>query len=583
VTGDAWQQYLLNNANLAQGNAYGAINTGQGIAAETAADAANYGVTGTNYEQQADQAYQQLAQTPGYTDAQAAGIEGNPQAGFEYYNPSGLTGTVQQGNQAVTGAAGDYQSDLGGQVGSLQSGLQGNVSDLNTNLNAATQGLQSGVTGTAAQAAQGIQGVAGQQLGYQGGVYNYLQGQGQQQTAGLNTGLNQAVGEYGGAIQSDIDPSKLTVGSDFTNEYEMSPEEQQNVKDVASQTTAGQFQSMRDQAAMQAAAEGNTSPAAMAAIEKNLGTSGAIAAGQAASSAELAANTEAANRQLTNEQLTLGANQALTNTQLGQAANLYGAQSGTANTEYSAAAQQAQNLGATEMSGINTAEGTNLAAQQAAGNLQYGAAQTAGQAGINTAATEGQTALGATEYGGSAGIGATEAADTANIGAQQYGATAATSANEYNQNAGENLAVGANQAATAGATTVANQAIAGRTQGLNYLTGQQSQAQGQQAGYTNAQISNMGTEYGAATGATNAATSAASAGSGNQAANYGTTSKTASGIVSDVFEDGGVVTKPTVGIVGERGPEMVVPLSRNGISKEAVRKRRYRGPETLAA
>jgi hypothetical protein len=587
TSGDDWQQIALQNEQLAKGNVYGAINQGQGIASGINANIDNLGQQATNYNQQADTAYSDLAQTPGYTAQQAAGIEGNPNAAFQYYNPSGLTNTVNQGTGAVTGAASEYKNDVGNQVSQLKGGLAGNVSDLNSNLNAATSGLQSGVTGAADSAASGITGVGKDELGYQGGVYNYLQREGQQQTGQLAGGLDSAVGGYGKAINSAIDPSKLTVGSDFSNEYKLSPGEAQNIKDVASQTTAGQFHTMQDQAAIQAAAEGNTSPAALAAIKQNLGTSGAIAAGEAASNAELNANSVAAQRQLTNEQLTLGANQNLTNTQLGQAANLYGAQSGATQNEYAANAQQSQNLASQEMSGITSSAGTNLAGQEAAGGLRYTAANTAGQAGVNAANTEGQTAVGATEYGGSAGINATAGADAANIGAQQYGSTAGISANEYNQNAGENLATQANQAGVAGQTAVANQAIAGQGQVRSYLTGQQQQDQSLAAGYTNSAISNLGTTYNAANGAQSTANQATQTGANNQAANYATTSGLVSNIAGDLtkgfssggfkFADGGIVTKPTIGIIGERGPEKVVPLS-----GESAR-RRYRGPQSMAA
>lgn len=357
-----------------------------------------YGADAANYENEANTAYSELAAQPGYSAADTAAIQGNPNAGMQYYNPDAVTGTATNEQTALNNANST-----------------------------------------------------------QAGANNYVENQ------------------YANNLGSDINQSDLTV----------SPEEQQNIKDVAAQTTAGQYASMQDQAQLRAAAQGNTSPAAEAAIEEQLGRQGAIDAGNAASTAELGANAAA-----------LSANQQYT--------------------------------------GMKTAADTNVA------NLE--------SANTNTQAAN-------------------------QLSAASTGGTAATNAQEYNQNTGESLANTADAASSARATTTANATLSGQQQDRSYLTGEQTQQQGAQSNAGNQELSAYGNEYSGANNATAIGSDNESKAAANTTAMVGNIAGAASGALA-AFAEGGVITKPTIGIIGEHGPERVVKLGTP---------RRYRPPQSQAA
>lgn len=405
------------------------------------------------YRGQADSAYSDLRVNPGYSASDAAAIQGNPSAGFQYYNPSELRGDAS-----------------------------GYASDLQSAANRGQQYLQAAPTN---------------QVNWQGGINKNLDTAGTEAVGGLQAGLGSAVSGYGDNLNSAVDPSKLTVGSQL-NGYQLSPEEAQNIRDVAAQTTQGQYGKMSQQAQLQAEAQGNTSPAALAAIQENLGRQGAIDAGNAASQAELAANQTAANRKLTATQTNLGANQTLAQLQAQNATNLQGAQSNAANQIYGAKQGTAANLANTEtQANESIAANQGTAANQAA-NLGYNAAQTGGAQKIAT-----DTGL---------------------------------------QSTGQGLATGADTASSNRATTTANQNIAGQNTYRNYLTGQQGAAQTAAATAGGQQLSAYGgttSAYGAQHGAINNANASA----GNVAVGANSTSQN---LDRSLLADGGTVTGPTV-------------------------------------
>ncbi len=490
------------------------------------------------YRQQADTAYGDLAQTPGYTSQETAGIMGNPNAAFNYYNPDQLSGDMEQGNTGVATTAANYGAGLREASDRTASGLGGAASGIKGDLYGAAGDYGTGVTNAANQGADSLSSVPSDQLDWQGGVYNYLRDQ--------NEG---SLDKYGNALDQATPEDKLALSSDFQNKYAMSPEEQQNIKDVAAQSTAGQYNKMSGEAKLRAAAEGNTSPAAMAAIEEQLGRQGAIDAGNAASSAELAANAQAASRQKDIESMRLGAQQDISGRQSANAGNLYQAQAGGA-----------QNLAGLEQQGIQSATGNRLQAGTTGANLRYNAADTSGRAKMDAAAA-------AAGYGYNAAAG-TAAADTnaadkggqAQMGSAQFQATNRQNVDTGNQQTGQQLATAADTARSNRSGTVANQRITGQNNYRNYLTGQQGmQQQGGQAagqGQTSA--------YGAQSGAQNTATGQTIQGQLGQNQidkQPGEGERIGMGLVKTFFDKGGVATEPTLAVIGERGPEMVVPAN----------------------
>lgn len=492
-----------------------------------------------NYQNQADTAYADLAQTPGYTGGESSAITGNPNAAFNYYDPNGLKNLTSQGNANFAGSTADYRGDLTNSAAAADSGV-GLAADRlqGQDVQAAGQ-WGTGVTNAAQAAQTNLNAPANAEEGNLGGVYGYLKG-----------ANDQSVGGYGSALNGAVDPSKLGLSSSFANNYAMSPEEIQNVKNVAAQTTAGQYSKMSDQAKMQAAAQGNTSPAALAAIEQNLGRQGAIDAGNAASTAELSANAQAAQRAQNLEQMRLGTAQDISSRQTANAGNLYNAQAGAA-----------QNLAGLESQGIQGVAGTRQAGAAQGANLGYTAANTGGQAMYDAANSGGQANLTAAQYQGNMGYNAANTGGQAALTSGQYSANRDLATAQGNQSTGQTLAANADNTASARATGIANQRITGQNNYRGYLTGQQGTAQQGSETASGQQIQNFGTTA----GAQNQATSTAVQGQLGQDQidkQPGEGERIGMGLTKTFFAEGGVATKPTLAVIGERRPEMVVPLGK---------------------
>ena len=328
---------------------------------------------------------------------------------------------------------------------------------------------------------------------------------------------------------------------------------------------------------MRAAAQGNTSPAAMAAIEEQLGREGAIQAGNAASTASLAASAEKARRAQNIEGMRLGSEQDISGRRTANAGNLYGARSGSDGNIYNARAGQAQNLAALEQGGIEHVAGTRLGGTSQAANLGYTAADTGGRAMYGAADTGGAAGMRAAEYGGNLGYEAADTGGRAAMTSGKYSADRNLGTEQGNQETGQGLAIGADNASVARNTGIANQRIAGNDKYRGYLTNEQGLAQQGGETATNQQIGNFGTQA----GAMNTATSTGAQAAAQKDAQPGMFSKIIGGIsgaakaASTVMAlaDGGVVTEPTVVMIGERGPERVIPLQ-----KERSRFGRYGMP-----
>lgn len=527
-----------------------------------------------NYRDQGDQAYSDLAQTPGYTTDQAKGIYGNPNAAFQYYNPGAISSDLDASAGGVNKATGDYSASLTDQANAAGGGVTDAAGKFGTDVTGRANQFSGDLAGAAGKYGSGLSEAADKaqgeldapstdQLGWQGGVYGYQKGANDQAYGNLDTGLNQAV-----------DPSKLGVSSDFTSKYALSPEESQNIKDVAGNTVRGQYRREQDQLKQRAFAQGNSSPAQLAALDQQLGRQGAIDAGDAMSTAELNANKEAAARRQTIENMRLGSEEDISNRL-----------TGSATTRYGAANQASSTLAANELAGINSSSANRMTAAEQEAALRYNAANTAGAtgydaaktggtAGINATAAGDQSAIDAAKVKGQYGYDAATAGGQAGINAAQFTGTQRLNADTGQQQVGQGLAINADNSGSTRSGAIADKSIAGENAVRGYYTGQQDRAQsGAQTG--NAQkIQSAGTEGGVANQATATATGAAT----NQANKPGVFSQVLGaglGAASAFFEDGGIVDKPTLATVGERGPEMIVPLQP---------RKRYRAPmEQMAA
>src|ERR1700744_6036779 len=294
-------------------------NTGNLIGQEAGNELNYYQPLQQQYTSAENQALNNLAQTPGYTSQEAGQINTD----YSQFNTSPdqwnqINSTLNSGMQGEGAMLNQYQSNLGGQLGQYQSNLSGTTGD-----------YQSGVENSAQQFGTGVQGA----LDSSGQSVNNAVGS-------LGQGLNAAQGPFGALNTAVNNPA---LGFDPNNtEQQMTDQDVNNLVTQAGTTVGDQFSAQKNAIAQAAAAQGNTSPEALAAMERDLTTQGAATAGDSMTNARIAAEQAQYQRAASIE----GQREGATQTQAGLQA--------TAATTEEAAAQAA--AGMAGQTGVNAQE-----------------------------------------------------------------------------------------------------------------------------------------------------------------------------------------------------------------------------------
>lgn len=430
--------------------------TGNQLGQEAGNQLNYYGKLQEGFQGAQNKALNDLQQTPGYNDTETASITGNPNAPVD---------TVNRGVSAEQGATDDYGKNLGAQLSQTE-GWQGDA---------------------AGRYASGVGGAS----------------------SGLSSGLNDAQSKFK-PLDAAVNNSELGFDPNAT-EKQMTDGDVQNLVTSAGTTVGHQFQTAEDTLQRQAAAQGNTSPAAQAALRQQLVTQEGATAGDTMTNAQIAAKNAQFGRAQGIEAQREGAVQAQTGLKA------------TAATTEEAAAQAAAGL----------AGQSNIAAQEAIGKNTQDTANTVSGQALNTANTYGQF----------------------NVGQQNT------------QTGQKAQAVTTADAAAAGrAKSIADQRITGQG---NYRTGVQGQqTMAQQGGQSATQ--QQGNIYGTQTAGSNAA---ANSQSGFEVSKASLGDKLGSSLAT-LFADGGTADHDgQIAKVAESGPEAIMPPpgSTNAVQMEGVR------------
>jgi hypothetical protein len=458
--------------------------------------------------------------------AQENQLQGEAQSQLAYYGPEqeqaqGQEETALQQLQQQPGYTPGQTSQINvdyGQYNTPESALQQQF---------LTPSEQSGITGDPNAPVQTMnQGVAGE-----GAMLNQYQGNLSGEVGNLDTGTAGAVGQLDTGLagaQSNFSGLNEAVSNPALQfnpngaEQEITPAEMQQMETAAGTTVGNQYQSAEDTLNRNAAAAGNTSPLALAAANERLQQQSAATAGDVENSAAIAA-LQAQEQQATSiEQQRESAAQY----QTGLQAN--------ASTTEEQAAQSAAGLAGTQ--GINAAE-------------------TEGEAGINAANTYGQTSINTEGNIANQQYGAEQTAEqeaeqrAAELAANRQTTQTGVNATQYSQG------TGSAQLTAGGAENVGQTDIAGQSA---YRSGvAQQQALAQQGGET----AEGEQQTAASTLGSQLNTSEANAGAfkNNSPTLVGQSSQ-AIGAVSSLLDEGGVITEPTLAIVGEKRPEAVIEV-----------------------
>ncbi len=438
-----------------------------------------------------DEALEQLRQNPGYNADEAAKIGTDygqykttpDQERAQLGDPSIAWRKAEEGNQAQGAMLNQYQANLGGQYQNYGDQTNAGLDELRGGLDDAT--------------------------------------------GKLDSGLNAAQGKFGKLDAAVNDPS---LGFDpNTTMKQLSDADVQGIRDAAGRRVGNSYRAAQDDLVRRAAADGNTSPLAIAAARSRLEARSAADVGDADADANIAALQAQYDRASGIEGQRLNASQA----QAGMRAN-------------AATTEQAQAQNAAALSGT-----TAVGAADSYGSQAIAARQKYGQAGLDTANQYGQYS---TNTAGQMADRSTSAAQTADT----QGADRATQTNQQRYGQGMDTA----SANSSGAQKIGDARIAG--QGA-YRTGVADQAAQAQQGAQKS-IDQQNTAYGTKTGGL-----VASTGNRSQYENTGPggLGKTGSALLSAAVggaqaagtamghADGGMITEPEVARIAERGPEMV--------------------------
>lgn len=485
---------------------------------------------------QAEGALSQLQAQPGYTPGQEAQINvdyGANKTSDADLNKQFLTSDEQS---AITGdpsaavtTMGQGVIGEGEQLNQYQANLGGQLAQYGSNLSGQVQNNAAGVGGAAADNATGVAGAS----------------------TGLGTGLAGAQGKFSN-LDTAVNNPALAFDPNNT-EKQLTDADVQEMKTAAGTRIGNQYGSAEDTLERQAAAAGNTSPLALAAARSRLQTQEASDQGDAETNADIAARQAQEQQAAAIEAQREGA----VNTATGYKAN-------AATTEEAAAQAAAGLAGTQDIAAQENIGSQNLAAQENIGQTGVGAANTLGAANVAASNTYGQFSTNTAGNIANQDYNAVNAADTAasQRAAQEATDRQATQANVSNTQYGQGMAT--QQATSGGAQTVGNADIAGRNAYLSGVTQQQGLAQqGGQAA--------VGQQQQALATQTSGLNSSTAARAGYENSGPGALGKAGSQILGDVIsgassaakflDDGAIVTEPTVAVIGERRPEMVIPLT----------------------
>jgi hypothetical protein len=477
--------------------------TGNQIGQQAGKQLNYYGPLQQIYQGAQGQALNDLQKTPGFTPGEASQINtdysrfntGEDLYGKMAGDPNAPVNAVNEGIQNEGAMLNQYQEGLGSQLDAYSGNLGSAVDQF----------------GNSTQEA----------LNFAGGDVGSAVG-------GLRSGLSDAQQKFSN-LDAAVNNPALGFDPNGT-EKQMTDADVQDLVTSAGTSTGNQFRTAEDTLERQAAAQGNTSPAALAAMRERLATQEGATAGDAMTNARIAALQAQYQRASGIE----GQREGAVGTQTGFQAN--------AAAREEAAAQEAAALAGT----------SDIAARQRLGEAGIGVAQAAGAQRINAADKMGAANLNAVNQYGQFSVGQENTMTGQQYGAQANAEQLATQRAAQEAKTRYEQGVGSQQATSQGAKTVGDARIAGEGAYRSGVAQQQGMAQ--QGGQA-AQQTQLGA-YGTQTSGINQAASS----QGNFEVGKPSLGDQLGKSLAGLFEKGGVAFEPTLAVVGEHGPEYVGPV-----------------------
>lgn len=295
--------------------------------------------------------------------------------------------------------------------------------------------------------------------------------------------IGQALGTEASTLNSAVNNPNLQLSNQFNQNYQFTPQDAQNMTNAAMLGAGQMYAAQNQQLATQAAAQGNASPLAIAAMQQQNNLQSANSQSQAALNAAVQAKQMGLGVTQTAEQMRLGTAQDIAASQMQAGESLAGTQIGAQNSMQQMA-----------LNGAQMGQGLNLQANLGAGQLGQSASQYAG----NLMNSAGQYGVGAEQQGNM--YADTSGSNRALGLAQNQQQTGMyNQATAYNQNMGVNNAMSNRYQGVYGANQGYLGQYAGAMQnnqqfyqsGANQNWGQQANVYGQQQNAYNNQYNQM--------------------------------------------------------------------------------------------
>jgi hypothetical protein len=362
--------------------------------------------------------------------------------------------------------------------------------------------------------------------------------------AGYQQSLNNGVGEFSNSIDQALDPNKLNVSDEFLKNYQLTPQQQHDIEQNAANVVGTRDKAAIGELERRSRAAG-TNPLGVAALRNRMERDSSANAADAATSARVAAGAEAAKRMQVGESMRLGA-----------AGDYAGLKTNAAGRVLDAGYRAA-----------TTGEQARVAGERDIADRNTYAAQQGGQARMGSESDLAKRQLALQQNITQVGNEAERDKETANQARSASLATNRLANDQYVQGQRYTRGAAANNALADRYryATDANRGDAAEARGYYNAQGNQANANYNQAGAQRTSL--YGTQAGAGQSATNTQAKIEDAAASRPkwydkligAAVGGAGALSSLGYKP--FAQGGLVTEPTMALLGENGPEMVVPFN----------------------
>jgi hypothetical protein len=303
------------------------------------------------------------------------------------------------------------------------------------------------------------------------------------QSGGFNQSIDSAMlaGESG--VRGAIDPNRLRMDAGFADRYRMSDADVQGYQNLAASNVASKYGAMMGDVQRDAAASGNAGPMAVAAARARLAREAGSTSADAQLQARLAAKQEQAGREYDIEGMRQNAERGYSGLASAAESDLYGRR---LDTEFG---REQQRIGAEQgLTDRQMQAASNMGQRRMQGETYRGGLQTDVERGI------GNQKAGTQQYITNMGTGIEQSIDQtqAQRNADLYGARRDNAAyaidNKFNQG------LGVQDRLSSGNQSVANARIGGQQEQRGWLTGQTSEQMQAQQQARNQRNSNFGTQ-----------------------------------------------------------------------------------------